>query len=507
MFTYSTPELNRGVRSYGKANGFLLFVQEIVSLLELLQDRPITSAVRNTLEKEQDPQDLGRPASGAALRGYCNKNYHQLLPIIAEKTPSRRKDLKKRLGPRRACDMSGSPEPRHGHSESPKKRDPKRKTMFKRMEKGVFHRLGDKGKRKEKPWAILMVQPWQMAAKQKITQTFSSESVISFPPLGEEDGTEGHMIIEAKIRGHFVHRMYVDGGSSSEILYEHCFNRFRPEMNFMVVTSPSPYNGIIGRPGVRRIQAVPSTAHGMLKFLVAGETVTLQSSRIILLECKMEPADMTGVPRHIVEYRLNIREGFLPVRQKKRGQTPERNKGIYEEVEKLVDVGIMKEVHYHSWLSNPIMKCTKKSDFQWTAKAEMAFKQNKTLIAELPMLTAPKKKEELVIYLAVAKEAVSAVLMTERVGKQMHIYFVSRVLQAPEINYTPMEKLILTLMLSNSEVAGRLLKWRFELEEHDIHYRQRTSVNGQILADLIVERPDDDPPDTPMEDKEELLDP
>nr|GEY45016.1 reverse transcriptase domain-containing protein [Tanacetum cinerariifolium] len=37
-------------------------------------------------------------------------------------------------------------------------------------------------------------------------------------------------------------------------------------INLMVVRSPSPYNGIIGRPGLRNIQAVPSTAHGMLKF-------------------------------------------------------------------------------------------------------------------------------------------------------------------------------------------------------------------------------------------------
>ncbi|GKC90423.1 reverse transcriptase domain-containing protein [Tanacetum coccineum] len=62
-------------------------------------------------------------------------------------------------------------------------------------------------------------------------------------------------------------------------------------------------------------------------------------------------------------------------------------------------------------------------------------------------------------------------------------------------------------ILSNLEVTGRLLKWSFELEEHDIHYRLRTSVKGQILADFIVERPKDDPSDTPMEEEEELLDP
>ncbi|GJQ96255.1 reverse transcriptase domain-containing protein [Tanacetum coccineum] len=76
-----------------------------------------------------------------------------------------------------------------------------------------------------------------------------------------------------------------------------------------------------------------------------------------------KPADMTGVPRHIAEHRLNVREGCFPVRQKKRGQAPERNKAICEEVEKLVNAGIMKEVHYHSWLSNPVM--VKKHDNSW----------------------------------------------------------------------------------------------------------------------------------------------
>nr|GEV92560.1 reverse transcriptase domain-containing protein [Tanacetum cinerariifolium] len=543
---------------------------------------------------------------------------------------------------------------------------------------------------------------------------------------GEEDETEGPMIIEAKIGGHCVHRMYVDGGSSSEILYEYCFSKFRPEIKNQLIHantplvgfsgeiiwplgSPSPYNGIIGRPGVRKIQAIPSTAHGMLKFPVAGGIVTLRSSRIIPLECSMvskpgvsrgrtkravgllrrhldvfvsKPADMTGVSRHIAEHRLNVREGCLPVRQKKRGQGPERNKAINEEVKKLVEADIMKEVHYHSWLSNPVMvkkhddiwrmcvdfkdlnktfpkdgyplpkidwkveslcgylykcfldaykgyhqiemaeedeektigqnlevyvddlviksrtekevirdieetfktlreiniklnpkncafgmgegtflgykvdadglrvcrdkveavldlpspkclkdvqklngklaslnrflsksaerslpffkmlkKCTKKCDLQWTAEAEMTFKGMKQLIAELPMLMAPKEKEELIMYLAATKEAINTVLMTKRNGKQVPIYFVSRALQGPEINYTPMEKLILAL------VTGRLLKWRFKLGEHDIQYRPKTSVKGQIMSDFIVECPEDDTPDTSMKDREELPDP
>nr|GFA37484.1 reverse transcriptase domain-containing protein [Tanacetum cinerariifolium] len=48
---------------------------------------PPTSAVRSTLGKrnEQTPKNPNRPASDAALREYCDKHYHQLLLLIAER--------------------------------------------------------------------------------------------------------------------------------------------------------------------------------------------------------------------------------------------------------------------------------------------------------------------------------------------------------------------------------------------------------------------------------------
>ncbi|GKD84992.1 hypothetical protein Tco_1356146 [Tanacetum coccineum] len=132
-------------------------------------------------------------------------------------------------------------------------------------------------------------------------------------------------------------------------------------MNFVVVRSPSSYNEIIGRPGVRKLQAVPSTAHGMLKLPVEGGVITLKSSKLVPLECTLvsgpeetsqapkpimeervkrnldifawKPAVMTGIPRHIAEHHLNMREGCST------------------------------EVHYHDWLSNPVM--VKKHDDSW----------------------------------------------------------------------------------------------------------------------------------------------
>ncbi|GKC08675.1 reverse transcriptase domain-containing protein [Tanacetum coccineum] len=85
-------------------------------------------------------------------------------------------------------------------------------------------------------------------------------------------------------------------------------------------------------------------------------------------------------------------------------------------------------------------------------------------------------------------------------SKRLKRYFQAHTITV--ITYQPIKQI-----LSNPEVTRRLLKWSFKLEEHDIHYRPRTSFKGQILADFIVERPEDDSTDTPMEDKEELPDP
>ncbi|GKB77491.1 reverse transcriptase domain-containing protein [Tanacetum coccineum] len=138
-----------------------------------------------------------------------------------------------------------------------------------------------------------------------------------------------------------------------------------------------------------------------------------------------------------------------------------------------------------------LKKYTKKSDFHRTEEAESVFKQMKQLIAKLPTLTAPEEKEELIVYLEAAKEAISVVLMTEREAKQMPIYLVSHTLR----------------VLSRPEVAGRLQKWSTELGEYAIHYRPRVSVKGQILAEFIVERLEEDSSDTHMEFEEELSEP
>ncbi|GJT11766.1 hypothetical protein Tco_0858808 [Tanacetum coccineum] len=133
--------------------------------------------------------------------------------------------------------------------------------------------------------------------------SFSPNSEISFPPLGEDEGTEGPMIIEAEIRGHCVHRqiqLLVTIGDE-----EHSALAL---INFIVVRSPSPYNGIIGRPGVRKLQAVPSTVHGMLKIPVDGGVINLKGSRLVHYECAMVSGPERTLPANktMVEERIKV---------------------------------------------------------------------------------------------------------------------------------------------------------------------------------------------------------
>nr|GEW27167.1 reverse transcriptase domain-containing protein [Tanacetum cinerariifolium] len=302
-----------------------------------------------------------------------------------------------------------------------------------------------------------------------------------------------------------------------------------------------------------------------------------------------QPSDMTGVPRSVTEHRLNIREGYSTVRQKKRGQAPEHAKAIQAEVQKLVEIQLAEpdeeKTSFHTrqgvycytkmpfglknagatyqrlvdkafdsqigrnievYVDDLVVKsyteaemlrdidetfrtlrkinmklnpkkCTfgaeegvflgyvvtpegikpcldkiaavlqlpspwtiKESDFHWTAEAEQAFKQLKQHLSELPLLVAPKPKEELIIYLSATYRAISAVLMTERGATQTPIYFISRALQGPKLNYTPMKKLVLSLVFA----AKRLQRTTIETECH----ARRTQYH--IPAKNVSERTD-----------------
>ena len=76
-----------------------------------------------------------------------------------------------------------------------------------------------------------------------------------------------------------------------------------------------------------------------------------------------QTSDMTGVPREFAEYVLNANPNILPIRQKKRGMSQDRSKSAIEQVNQMVEAGILREVKYQTWVANPVM--VKKHDGGW----------------------------------------------------------------------------------------------------------------------------------------------
>nr|GEY06401.1 reverse transcriptase domain-containing protein [Tanacetum cinerariifolium] len=50
-------------------------------------------------------------------------------------------------------------------------------------------------------------------------------------------------------------------------------------------------------------------------------------------------------------------------------EAPERAKAIQAEVQKLLQAGIMREVYYHDWVSNPLMDCYPLPEINWKVKS------------------------------------------------------------------------------------------------------------------------------------------
>ena len=142
-----------------------------------------------------------------------------------------------------------------------------------------------------------------------------------------------------------------------------------------------------------------------------------------------------------------------------------------------------------------------------------AFQQLKDYLARSPIMFSHEPNEVLFAYIAVALYAVSLVMIQVDNGIQRPVYYVSKSLHESEVRYLPLEKAILAVVLSTYKLphyfqaytvvvltqlqlktilrsvdyTGRIAKWGTILGAFDIKYMPRTSMKGQVLADLVAE--------------------
>ncbi|KAL0433450.1 UNVERIFIED_CONTAM: hypothetical protein Slati_2679300 [Sesamum latifolium] len=164
--------------------------------------------------------------------------------------------------------------------------------------------------------------------------------------------------------------------------------------------------------------------------------------------------------------------------------------------------------------SLPFCKILRKARaFDWDASCRHAFGELKKYLSGLPLLVKPSPGDTLYLYLSATPQAVSSVLVREEEGRQLPIYYISKVLNGAEGRYTPIEKMALALVvtarrlhpyflshsirvktntplkqtLGKPDTLGQLVKWAVELREYDISYVPRTTIKAQALADFISE--------------------
>ncbi|GKB37575.1 reverse transcriptase domain-containing protein [Tanacetum coccineum] len=141
------------------------------------------------------------------------------------------------------------------------------------------------------------------------------------------------------------------------------------------------------RTGLKTLRAVSSTIHSMVKFPTPRGIATLVTRTMIICKCSRlekeqmverelrallkrnldvlawEPADMTGIPRRIIEHILNVNPSVEPIAQKRRVLASNRSQAVTKKVEEWVKAGIVRLVRYPTWISNLVL--VKKGDRSW----------------------------------------------------------------------------------------------------------------------------------------------
>jgi hypothetical protein len=168
----------------------------------------------------------------------------------------------------------------------------------------------------------------------------------------------------------------------------------------------------------------------------------------------------------------------------------------------------------------PFFKLLKHQEkFLWTPEADQALDQLKDFLSKPPVLTAPRKKEQILLYLAATAHVVSTAIIVERQEDdhaypvQRPVYFVSEVLLESKACYQLVQKLLYAMLITsrklrhyfqqysitvvtdyplgdilrNQDATGRISKWSVELGALNIDFKPRTTIKSQALVDFMAE--------------------
>ena len=155
------------------------------------------------------------------------------------------------------------------------------------------------------------------------------DSTITFLDSDMEGCQHPHdnpLVIKAIVANKIIHRVLVDNGSSSDIIFASALDKMgigkeklepvntflrglsgervlplgsiqlmltlgeppcqaTTTVRFLIVDAPSAYNMLLGRPSLNNIRAIPSTYHMVVKFPTANEVGMVKGNQRVAREC------------------------------------------------------------------------------------------------------------------------------------------------------------------------------------------------------------------------------
>nr|GEV89606.1 hypothetical protein [Tanacetum cinerariifolium] len=217
---------------------------------------------------------------------------------------------------------------------------------------------------------------------------------ITFPPVATKDVSDDPLIIEAKVKGYWVRRVFVYKGAAVQVMFEHYFDNLSPAikarltpthielvsfsseqlilikkvelggkfkegdlfrktmLKFTVVRASSPYNIILGKMGMRELRDVSFTTvkHdekiGVMKLKEVEES---GEEKVLVNPTFLEQTVTTDTQ--------------LSAKCQGRVLGSEKSRAVIKEVEEWVKAEIVRQVKYPTWISNPVL--VKKVDDTW----------------------------------------------------------------------------------------------------------------------------------------------
>ncbi|XP_073353589.1 uncharacterized protein [Aegilops tauschii subsp. strangulata] len=319
--------------------------------------------------------------------------------------------------------------------------------------------------------------------------------------------------------------------------------------DFDVACIGLPYNAILGYPALAKFMAATQPGYNVIKMPGSGGVITVAGDKgdadraktkkvfvdndntgptftigaglpsgqekalIRFLRANKDvfawkASDLVGVPRKVIEHHLAVCPNAHPVKQKARRQTQEKQEFIVQEVRKLHDAGVIREVRHPESLVNPVVvpkkggqeRINTGATFQRLTHIVLGSHLGRNAEAYVNDIVVKSREETILIEdleeMFANLHKVNLRLNPEKCvfgvppGKLLDFLVSHQGIEANPEKGHPI-KVVSTYPLErvrrSPNAAGRVVEWNIELQAFQLEVSMTMLIKGAPLTDFVAE--------------------